>query len=183
MADRSWDARGRFTLPIARRVSNTPTGMRRGELAALRWEDIDLSAGTVTVSRNRVVGGHGVVEGSTKSSRARRIALDAPTVAALRDWRARQADERGSLPRRLGWRRPGVDVRGRLPPFIRIISRTHLRLVEQAGVRRLSPHKARHTSATLAWESGVHVSKVSKRLGHASVRDHDGHVRRADRRG
>jgi integrase len=51
----------------------------------------------------------------------------------------------------------------------KLISRTHIRLARGAGLPPLSVHKLRHASPTYALESGVHVSKVSKRLGHASV--------------
>jgi integrase len=110
-----------------------------------------------------------VVEGDTKSSRARRIVLDGPTVAALRDWRVQQAAEREAFGE--GWASDG-DVwtwqdGSALHP--NLISRKHMELAVAAGLPRLSVHKLRHTSATHAIEAGTHVSKVSKRLGHVSV--------------
>ncbi|HKH56481.1 MAG TPA: tyrosine-type recombinase/integrase, partial [Propionibacteriaceae bacterium] len=66
------------------------TGMRRGELLGLRWEDIDLDAGVVRVARARVRAGNQVVAGEPKTARGRRtIALDPTTVAALRQHRKR----------------------------------------------------------------------------------------------
>src|SRR5215831_20302459 len=74
------------------------TGMRRGEALALRWRDVALDAGTVSVRRSagvvRVKGeGAGVVEGDTKSGKPRVIDLDAATVAVLRAHRR----ERGAM--------------------------------------------------------------------------------------
>ena len=71
------------------------TGMRRGELLGLRWEDIDLDAGVVRVARARVRAGNQVVAGEPKTARGRRtIALDSATAAALRQHRKRQTEER-----------------------------------------------------------------------------------------
>ncbi len=73
-------------------------GMRRGELLALRWRDIDLDAATVSVRRSagmvRVLGeGAAVTEGPTKGGRPRFIDLDDATVTMLRG----HCRERGSM--------------------------------------------------------------------------------------
>ncbi len=62
------------------------TGLRRGELAGLRWEDLDLDGGELVVAENRVVVNHRVHTGTPKGNRARRIGLDPATVEALRGW-------------------------------------------------------------------------------------------------
>ena len=74
------------------------TGMRRGEALALRWRDVDLDAGTVSVRRSagmvRVAGeGADVVEGSTKTGKPRVVDLDDQAAAVLRTWKR----ERGSM--------------------------------------------------------------------------------------
>jgi len=70
------------------------TGMRRGELAGLRWRDVDLVAGAVTVARTRVVADV-VVDGEPKTRAGERLlAIDPVTVSALQAWRRRQAEER-----------------------------------------------------------------------------------------
>jgi integrase len=71
------------------------TGLRRGELLALRWTDIDLDAGAMSVARSLVVAvDQTVTEGLPKSGRGRAVALDSSTVAALRAHRKRQLEER-----------------------------------------------------------------------------------------
>jgi integrase len=74
------------------------TGMRRGELLALRWRDIDLDAGTIAVRRSVGVVKHRgqpeqLVEGSTKTCRPRVIDIDPATTAVLRAWKS----ERGAI--------------------------------------------------------------------------------------
>jgi integrase len=67
------------------------TGMRRGEIAGLRWADVDLDTGRVSPRRPRVVVNYEVVISEPKTARGRRsLALDPTTVAALRDHRRRQ---------------------------------------------------------------------------------------------
>jgi integrase len=71
------------------------TGMRRGEVAGLRWIDVDLDAGRVSPRRPRVVVNYEVVVSEPKTAKGRRsLALDPATVAALRQHRARQAEKR-----------------------------------------------------------------------------------------
>jgi integrase len=52
------------------------TGMRRGELCALRWSDVNLDVGVLDVSRSLVVAPGGLAEKSTKTDRSRKVALD-----------------------------------------------------------------------------------------------------------
>jgi integrase len=59
------------------------TGARRSEMLALRWPDIDLEAGVVTISRGIVMGPNGLVEKDTKTHQARRVALDGDTTRRL----------------------------------------------------------------------------------------------------
>jgi integrase len=72
------------------------TGMRRGELLALRWRDLDLDAGRVSVRRSVGVvktkgQGERIIEGATKSGRERSVDLDVRTVEALRRYRMARA--------------------------------------------------------------------------------------------
>ena len=71
------------------------TGIRRGECCGLRWSDVDLDAGTMTISQQLTQSGEDRVFGEPKTKfGARAIALDKNTVAALRSHRAAQAAER-----------------------------------------------------------------------------------------
>jgi integrase len=71
------------------------TGFRRGELLGLRWTDLDLETGQVSVKSTRVRAGKQVVTEPPKTPRSRRtIGLDAGTVAALKAWETEQKRER-----------------------------------------------------------------------------------------
>jgi integrase len=77
------------------------TGMRRGELAGLRWVDFDLDHATVSPLIPRVVVDHQVHDSAPKTERGRRrLALDPVTLEALRGHRERQAEDRAAVGRR-----------------------------------------------------------------------------------
>jgi integrase len=153
------------------------TGMRRGEALALRWRDIDLDAGTVSIRRSagmvRNVGqGAGVVEGDTKSGKPRVVDIDPATVALLRAYRK----ERGSMALQLVREDALVfgDIEGahRNPEhvsrqFVRDVTRCRQALGEDT-LPMIRTHDLRHTHATLLLLAREPVHVVSQRLGHAS---------------
>ena len=151
------------------------TGMRRGEALGLRWSDVDLTGGRVSIQRTRVVAGAAVLEQPPKTSKGRRaVTIDAATVAALRAWKKRQAAERlawgaawlGSDPPSAGWvftRENGE------PPHPLAITRCFAEAVARSGSPKIRLHDLRHTSATLALAAGLHPKVVQERLGHATI--------------
>jgi integrase len=145
------------------------TGLRRGELAGLRWSDVDMTGGSLTVASTRVVA-EGVVTGEPKTrAGCRVVALDRETLSALSAWRRRLAAER--LAAGPGWQDVGlvfVDELG-LPPHPETITRWWREAVDRAGLARIRLHDARHTAATMLLRAGVPVKVVAQRLGHADV--------------
>ena len=70
------------------------TGLRKWELLALKWEDVDLHAGALTVCRTLEKGGPNPEFGTPKNRKGRVITLDPVVVEALRKWRVEQEIER-----------------------------------------------------------------------------------------
>jgi integrase len=146
------------------------TGMRRGEALGLRWSDIRLDAAVLEVTRNLTMASSTVIETSPKTRRGRRsIALDRSTVAALREHRVGQLEERIAFG--AGYEDAGrvfcwEDGRQLRPDWF---TRRFQQLARTTGLEPIGPHGLRHTWATLALRSGVHPKVVSERLGHASI--------------
>jgi integrase len=147
------------------------TGMRQGELLALKWRDIDLNEGTLQVraSLQRTRGGFVFAEPKTSRSR-RHLALPIVAIEALRKHRARQAEE--SL--RLGEMWEDLDLvfpntLGRPLDGINLLKYWFFPLLKKAGLPRMRFHDLRHTAATLLLSRGINPKVVSEVLGHAQV--------------
>jgi integrase len=146
------------------------TGMRRGELLGLRWEDVDLDVGVVRIVQARVRAGNRVVAGEPKTARGRRtIALDPSTVLALRQHRKRQAEER--LRDGLRYLDSGLvfTMPDGLPIHPNRFSLWFRRRVRATALPVIRLHDLRHSYATAGLAAGVPPKVVSERLGHATV--------------
>jgi integrase len=145
------------------------TGMRQGELAALRWEDLDLSdakRGTVTVRRSADTRTQTRIS-TTKTGEERRVGIGARTVATLKAHKKRQLEERMAAS---SWEDPGLvfpNTRGKVRRRDSVM-RSLRRLLAEAGLpTEVRFHDLRHTAATLAIKQGLPIPTVSKMLGHS----------------
>jgi integrase len=146
-------------------------GMRRGELLGLKWDDIDLDRGTLSVRRTLSRGSGGtwhLTEPKTASGR-RQIALPESCVAALRMHRLRQLERRMALGP--AWEDHGFVFTGRTGAPLHVNSMTvHFKkLITDAQVPAIRFHDLRHTCATLLLAEGVHPKIVQERLGHSDI--------------
>lgn len=149
------------------------TGMRRSELLALRWADVDLDLiqGEVSVTRSL----HHLRDGSMifrapKTAKGRRmIALPPQAVKVLKEHRQKQTLERAMLgipltDDDLVFSQP--DGKALLPDTV---SHAWTKLVARAGLKHFRLHDARHTHASLLLKQNVHPKIVQERLGHATI--------------
>lgn len=156
----------KYFLPILLAVN---TGMRRGEILALRWQDVDLDAGNVMVRRTaqQLKGRVEFKEPKTAKSR-RLVRLPADVVAALRKHKVKQAEDRlflGAQYHDNGLVFTQMDGK---PVWPSHVSDAFRYLAHSMGLR-MRFHDLRHTHATLLLKAGVNPKVVSERLGHSTV--------------
>jgi integrase len=152
------------------------TGMRRGELLALRWQDIDFLFAQISVNRtlHRLQGGkHGdgsYVFTQPKTERSRRtIALSPSVILMIKNCKINQTALLDKLGRSLKDDDLVFSNPEGTPMRPNTITRAWTMLATRAGVKVIRLHDARHTHASLLLKQGVHPKIVQERLGHASI--------------
>jgi integrase len=146
------------------------TGMRRGEVLGLYWNDVDFDKMHISIQRTRISVAYAAIESQPKTAKGRRsVALDSETIEVLRRHRKQGLEERitaGSV-----W--SGTDHvftnELGLPIHPDAFSKLFERMVAQTRLPRLTLHGLRHTHATLALQDGWNPKIVSERLGHANI--------------
>ena len=147
------------------------TGMRLGELLALKWEDVDLEGRRLRVRRTLTHAGKAFVLGEPKTKNSRRtIRLTKGAISALKAHLSRQLEEMermGSLyqPGGLIFATEGGTIVN--PSNLR--SRSFKPLLKRADLPPIRFHDLRHTCATLLLSKSVNPKVVSEMLGHASI--------------
>ena len=147
------------------------TGLRQGEALGLRWQDVDLEAGTLRVrySLQRMPGrGTELVEPKTTRSR-RTLALPISTAAALREHRKRQLAERLWAGSR--WQEGDFLFTTTIgtPMIGSDVTRHFQALLRAAGLPPMRFHDLRHGAASLLLAQGVHPRVVMEMLGHSTI--------------
>lgn len=133
-------------------------GLRRGELRALRWEDVDLHEGVICVERGWD-DSDGEIQGKTRAAR-RRVPIASPLRRHLVEHRLATGGD------------PSALVFGSSPstPFEpTTVRRRALSAWGRASLQPIQLHEARHTFASLTIAAGVNAKALSTYMGHASV--------------
>ncbi len=145
-------------------------GLRRGEIAALRWRDIDLAAAQLAIVQSAEQTKGGVRYKEPKSGRGRTIALSATLVSELRAHRLQQAQELLQVGRRLSDDDFVVTQADGSPLRPHSLGQEWVRfLARHCALPRIRFHDLRHAHATHLLSSGVHPKVASERLGHSKV--------------
>lgn len=147
------------------------TGMRRGELLALRWDDIDLKQGVLHVRHtvNRIAG-YGFVENEPKTKTShRRVMLPGIAVEALKRHRVMldQAKQQAGIE----WIEKGLvfpNTKGNFLNPDRLLT-WFQQALNQAGLPHMRFHDLRHSAATILLTMGVHPKVVQELLGHSTI--------------
>ena len=142
------------------------TGARRGQLLALRWTDVDLAAGSLSMQRSIVEGPQGPVLVPTKTRRSHRVALDPASVERLRSHRERVTEENSddTFEQRFVFCADAAGARPWLPNFV---TKRFIAARRAAGLAHFRLHDLRHFMATEMLDAGVPVPIVAARLAHA----------------
>lgn len=146
------------------------TGMRLGEILAVRWRDVDLERKVLRVASTLSVVGGEFTFTAPKTNRARR-SVDLPefVVTFLRRYRKEQNERRLAFRNVWGDHDVVLDdgIGQPLSPWT--VSADFRRVVAELGLPRTRFHDLRHAHATQLLSAGVHVKAVSERLGHSST--------------
>lgn len=148
-------------------------GLRRGEVAGLRWSDTNLDANELTIHQQRTSAGHRVYEGPPKSASGQRVvALDKTTATALahhRQQQQRQAARR--IEARQTYRDTGyVFTRPDGQPYHPgYFTQRFPTLVEKSTLPPIRLHDLRHGAASLAHNSGADLKTIQAQLGHSRI--------------
>lgn len=150
-------------------------GLRRGEVLALTWDDIDLDNGQLRVRRNLQRISKELIFGTPKTKRSvRTVSLPQRCIAALRVRASEQQAERVAAGKEgcpLPHQPDGLvftTTTGR-PAEPRGLNRMLTVLCRQAGVRRVRVHDLRHTCASLLLAQGVDARTIMETLGHSTI--------------
>jgi integrase len=156
------------------------TGMRQGELLALRWQHVDLVGAELEVVGSLTGVRRAELEiTSPKSKRSRRVALPPQAVMALREHRLRQHEHRLAVGTE--WVDLGLVFAGPFGDFMRAatVNGALGRILTRADLPHMRFHDLRHSAATRMLARGIHPKVVAECLGHASIQttmDLYGHV-------
>lgn len=166
-------ARQRYALRGMHHIGNViairiglATGMRRGEVFALNWKNVNLEIGSIRVCQSITV--KGAFKHPKSDAGIRTLAIDSTTVSHLAYWKARQAEELSKI---------GIEQSDAAPVccsdlggWYKIDNFEHWwrEWRKENGFHNLKFHELRHTQATQLLANGVDIKTVQTRLGHAN---------------
>lgn len=149
------------------------TGIRRSELLALTWNDVDFTANTLSISKALAIGlnNQPILQTPKTASSRRIISLDGVTLEILKQWRKQQAVDYLKLgfntnkPQQLIFSNTKNEYVS-LPKPMKILNS----ILKKYNLKRITIHGFRHTHCSLLFEAGATIPEVQERLGHSDVK-------------
>lgn len=149
------------------------TGMRRGELCGLEWNDIDLNRGLLDIQRSSLyLPEKGVFVDDTKTNSSKRVLkLTEDAVRLLREYQAWQTEARQGATWNESWtEHPRLfTTKEGIPLHPSTVTGWFHKFVERNGLPPISIHSLRHTNASLLIAAGTNIRTVSAHLGHSQT--------------
>ena len=141
------------------------TGMRKGEILALKWEDIDLKNGIIQVKRTKSE--KGIIENSTKPGKSREVFIPIVVCDVLKWWKE-QIGKEYKIPPHIPHYFPPVDEEWLFT--ISDVRSAHKTACKHAKIKNFHIHDCRHTAATLFRKNGTELDTLMNILGHSTIR-------------
>jgi len=149
------------------------TGIRKGELQALNWDDIDFNNNTININKTLSINSEYKITVQTPKSKSsiRKISIDEQTKLILKRWKAKQRELFFSV---------GTRVKKHQPCFTDEITNSYLylnfmndklrKICKKHKFKEIKIHGFRHTHCSLLFESGFTIQEVQDRLGHSDLK-------------
>lgn len=162
-------ARGTMYFPLIHLA--TFTGMRRSELCGLRWKDINLQHGTVSISQilHCLKGGQIVIEAPKTPKSKRLIGLSPDAILALRSYREMVEADMELLDYPLTGERLVFSKADGSPLLPNTVTHAFGKIARRLGLKGITLHSLRHSHASVMLQEGVSARTVADRLGHSNV--------------
>lgn len=148
------------------------TGMRKGELAALKWSDVDFENGTISINKTVAFNNAGKFHIQTPKTRKsiRTISIDDTTLNALKTWKNELRKELFKQGKNIDKGDEFIFHTQKGNFIIKYIDKFLPSFLKKYNLPPIKPHGFRHTHASLLFESGASIKEVQDRLGHENIK-------------
>ena len=150
------------------------TGLRKGELLALRWKDIDFEKRTLSVKQTLATCDKWEIKFQVPKTEKslRTISIDSETLQVIKRWQLRQKEyflKMGIKPTKNGEQLLFVSEENK-PLYLDYVNHNLKIIIKENNLKRITPHGFRHTHCSLLFESGASLKEVQVRLGHTDIK-------------